>query len=56
MSSGHEVSGETLDGLSRDTTGDCKEIHCWERKNRKVKHTLGKYWEMRKGARYKVRK
>lgn len=32
MSSGHEVSGETLDGLSRDTRGDCEEIHGWERK------------------------
>lgn len=31
MSSGHEVSGETLDGLSRDTRGDCEEIHCQER-------------------------
>lgn len=32
MSSGHELSGGTLDGLSRDTRGDCEEIHCWERK------------------------
>lgn len=32
MSSGHEVSGETLEGLSRDTKGDCEEIHFWERK------------------------
>lgn len=23
---------ETLDGLSRDTKGDCEETHCWERK------------------------
>lgn len=31
MSSGHEVSGETLNGLSIDTRGDREEIHCWER-------------------------
>lgn len=32
MSSGREVSKETLDGLSRDMRGACEEIHRWERK------------------------
>lgn len=56
MSSGHEVSGGTLEGLSRDTRGDCEEIHFWERKKQESQTHLREIMGDMEGAKIQGKK